>query len=138
MLLRHASHKTIVAGIIVQDIRPPSRWPLKTLPCVAYEYCVKQYSTSQVFSFADCCITVFSFFVSASPKNPRKKSLRQGYPFRLRVSHMHLARLREPGRGDHMHVPYLVVSDCRRIKSSPNDTSKLSTYVKEQYGLILN
>jgi hypothetical protein len=36
-----------------------------------------------------------------------------------------------------MHAPYLVVSDCHRIKSGPNDTSKLSTYVKERYGLII-
>lgn len=28
-------------------------------------------------------------------------------------------------RGDHMHVPFLVVSDCHRIKSGPNDTSRV-------------
>lgn len=36
-----------------------------------------------------------------------------------------------------MHVPFLVVSDCHQIKSDPNDTSKLSTYVNERYGLII-
>ena len=114
----------------------PQVSPSNNSTCVAYEYHVTRYSTSiLLLGFADCCITVFSFFVSASPKNPCKictKATPSAYVLAMRTM-----RSRNLSEGDRMHVPYLVVSDCHRIKSGPNDTSKLSTYVKERYGLII-
>ena len=123
MLLRHVSQKTIVAGLQCKTYNPfPQVSPSNNSACVAYEYHVTRYSTSiLLLGFAGRCFTTFSFFVSASPKNPCKictKATLSAYVLAMRT----VGSLSLP-EGDRMHVPYLVVSDCHRIKSGPNDTS---------------
>lgn len=109
-------------GHSARHMTPSTSVAFKQLSLCGIEYHVTTYSTSVLLlGFAGRWFTTFSFFVSASPKNPCKictKATPSAYVLAMRT----LRSLSLP-EGDRMHVPYLVVSDCHRIKSGPNDTS---------------